>query len=96
MTVIDEKRAVARQQPSSSFGQQSPQPRQDANGGIVTDGFQLPDISVEIDAVPPPYGESLDQMQFSQPGIEAGAVVTSTYLIYPPSCQAVMASCHSS
>lgn len=60
------------------MSRQSTEPRQDANG-IVTNGFQLPDITVEGDAVPPPYGENLDQMQFSQPGFEAGAVLTGAY-----------------
>lgn len=46
-----------------------------ANQTLVTDGFLVPDLDPENEA-PPAYGELHDQVQFSQPGFEAGAAVT--------------------
>lgn len=44
---------------------------------LVTDGFLVPDLGTTNEAPPPPaYGEQHDQMQFSQPGFEAGAAIT--------------------
>ena len=42
---------------------------------LIVDGFSLPDLEVPEEA-PPAYGELPDQLQFSQAGFEAGAVVT--------------------
>lgn len=41
---------------------------------LVTDGYMVQDL-VPPDEEPPAYGDLHDQMQFSQPGVEAGAVV---------------------
>ncbi|KAH6885824.1 hypothetical protein B0T10DRAFT_444100 [Thelonectria olida] len=70
MTVIDEKNLLARQQ--------SAQPRNthdDSSQALLTEGYQLPDIDPG-ESQPPPYGESHDHLQFTQPGFEAGAAVT--------------------
>jgi hypothetical protein len=52
--------------------------RTDSSDALVTDGFIVPDIEPSSDA-PPAYGELRDQMQFSQPGFEAGAAVTGWF-----------------
>ncbi|RTE79925.1 hypothetical protein BHE90_005567 [Fusarium euwallaceae] len=71
MAVMDEKKAAA----ASQQQQQQAIPRNDMADALVTDGFQLPDIDPG-DGAPPPYGESHDQVHFSQPGFDAGAEVT--------------------
>lgn len=52
----------------------------DVQSALVSDGFSDPTLAA--DDAPPPYGELHDQLQFSQPGFEAGANVTGAYL--PP------------
>ena len=78
MAVMDEKKAAAA---AASQQQQQAIPRNDMADALVTDGFQLPDIDPG-DGAPPPYGESHDQVHFSQPGFDAGAEVTGMY----PAC----------
>lgn len=46
----------------------------DVQSALVSDGFTNPNLAA--DDAPPPYGELHDQLQFSQPGFEAGANVT--------------------
>jgi hypothetical protein len=85
MAVLPEKKALAVQQaqgehtPSAAQDEHTPSAAQPTHhsDALVSDGFQLPDIAPSEDA-PPPYGEHLDQMNFSQPGVEAGAEVTGT------------------
>ncbi|KAF5022977.1 hypothetical protein F66182_4975 [Fusarium sp. NRRL 66182] len=62
----------------AAAGQQQRQPRDgDNNGALASVDLQLPDINLgDADAAPPPYGESHDQVHFSQPGFDAGAEVT--------------------
>ena len=85
MAVLPEKKALAVQQtqdehtPPAAQDEHTPsatQPTRDSDA-LISDGFQLPDIAPPEDA-PPPYGEHLNQMNFSQPGVEAGAEVTGT------------------
>jgi hypothetical protein len=42
---------------------------------LLSDGFLTDKLAATNDA-PPAYGELPDQIEFSQPGIEAGAAVT--------------------
>ncbi|KAF0645288.1 hypothetical protein FPSE5266_00805 [Fusarium pseudograminearum] len=65
-SIIDNKAAAGRQQQQ--------QPRDDDSSS----NLQLPDIHIaDSDAAPPPYGESHDQVHFSQPGFDAGAKITA-------------------
>ena len=41
----------------------------------ITDGFNIQDLGA-ADEAPPAYGDSLDHLQLSQGGFEAGAAVT--------------------
>lgn len=56
-------------------------PSQDA---LVPDGFLVPELEGQGEnqnqpqEPPPAYGEQHDQLQFSQPGFEAGAAITGT------------------
>jgi hypothetical protein len=54
----------------------------DVQAALVSDGFNMPDLEAARDA-PPPYGELHDQLQFSQPGFEAGANVTGMDYLGP-------------
>ena len=73
MTVLDEKRPVARQD-SDSTTPAYPS-ADDSSEPLITDGFVVPDLEVD-DEAPPAYGDHLDRVQFTQPGFEAGAAVT--------------------
>lgn len=71
---------------ASLKGQESQEPparvahtRDESTDPHVTDGFLVPDLEPSNDA-PPAYGELRDQMQFSQPGFEAGAAVTGSFM----------------
>lgn len=52
---------------------------------LISDGYLAPDLPEHSgyqdrsEEPPPAYGEHPDQMQFSQPGFEAGAAVTGTF-----------------
>ena len=73
----------------------------DVQSALVSDGFSapgpgafaapVPDLPPAEDA-PPPYGELHDQLQFSQPGFEAGANVTRTCFPRPMSAPAMAVS----
>lgn len=82
MTLVDEKQVLARQQ---SLQQQSS--REHVSEPVLTDGFQLPDLNA-VDSEPPPYGDHHDQVQFSQPGFEAGAAVTGMFHLVSFRCGA--------
>lgn len=74
MAVLDDKQRLARQDSESTVTTTpgpSTNPQQDAR-------YIVPELEAPNDA-PPAYGAHHDQVQFSQPGIEAGAVVTSTH-----------------
>lgn len=72
MTFVGEKEVLARQNSDQTYRSRF---HEDLSDALVTDGFQLPDISQES-GDPPPYDGNHDHLQFSQPGVEAGAVVT--------------------
>lgn len=52
---------------------------------LLSDGFLVPELegnygtSEQPQEAPPAYGEQHDQMQFSQPGFEAGAAITGMF-----------------
>ncbi|KAI9171844.1 glucosyl/glucuronosyl transferase [Paramyrothecium foliicola] len=78
MAVIPDKQRVAasdRENRPSAAEQPHRHNRQQRDEVLVSDGFELPDIAPP-EYAPPAYGEHLDQMTFSQPGVEAGAEVT--------------------
>lgn len=50
---------------------------EEGSNALVTDGFIIPHLGSPGDT-PPAYGAHHDHLQFSQPGFEAGAAVTST------------------
>jgi hypothetical protein len=69
--IVDDKAAAGRQRQQPRDG--------DSSAAIASNDLQLPDINIgDNDAAPPPppYGESHDQVHFSQPGFDAGAEVT--------------------
>lgn len=72
MTFVGEKELLARQDSDQTYQSRF---HEDLSDALVTDGFQLPDISQES-GDPPPYEGNHDHLQFSQPGVEAGAEVT--------------------
>ncbi|POR35790.1 Sterol 3-beta-glucosyltransferase UGT80B1 [Tolypocladium paradoxum] len=78
MELLDEKQRLANQDPSQEPPHTTPPPqhRGDASDALVTDGFMVPSLDTP-DETPPAYGEHHDQVQFSQPGFEAGAEVTN-------------------
>ncbi|XP_044715403.1 sterol 3-beta-glucosyltransferase UGT80A2 [Hirsutella rhossiliensis] len=49
---------------------------EDGSDALVTDGFIMPHLGSPADT-PPAYGAHHDHVQFSQPGFEAGAAVTT-------------------
>ena len=52
---------------------------------LLSDGFLVPELegnygnNEQPQEAPPAYGEQHDQMQFSQPGFEAGAAITGMF-----------------
>lgn len=66
MTVMDDKQRLARQESESTPA---------ANANPTEQQYIVPDLEPPEDA-PPAYGDQHDQVQFSQPGISAGAAVT--------------------
>ena len=64
------------------LGQATPSFPDEASDALVSDGFLVPELDVQGGSneppqePPPAYGELHDQMQFSQPGFEAGAAIT--------------------
>lgn len=89
----DSKGELPLDQQSKTAGQSQTVPNfpDDASDALVTDGFLVPELDVQTGSdeppheAPPAYGELHDQMQFSQPGFEAGAAITGkeTIIIYP-------------
>lgn len=80
MTLVEEKREHARREAAASSITMStsdmiPTPEE----ATITDGFLLPEFHDDTNEPPPVYGESLETMQFSQPGFSAGAAVTGAY-----------------
>lgn len=69
-------------EPSATRRDTDTRPSQDGSGSLVTDGFLVPELEGHDgnqdppQEAPPAYGEQHDQMQFSQPGFEAGAAIT--------------------
>lgn len=72
---------VHKSEPRSDAHDSSAAPRYTLEGrsGLVSDGF--PDSNLVSDDAPPPYGEMHDELQFSQPGFDAGAIVTGGFFI---------------
>lgn len=66
-------------EPSVTRRDTQPRPSQD---DLVSGGFLVPELEghdgdqQHPQEAPPAYGEQHDQMQFSQPGFEAGAAIT--------------------
>ena len=82
MELLDEKQRLANRDPAGQPPQTMPPPqdRGDGSEALVTDGFLLPSLGTPNEALPA-YGEHHDQVQFSQPGFEAGAEVTGSSTI---------------
>lgn len=58
-------------------------PPGEGTDALVSDGFIVPSLEAEANnEAPPAYGEVLDQVQFTQPGIEAGAEVTGKHIFF--------------
>jgi hypothetical protein len=72
MALTDGKQSKAA--PAQAMSPSQPQ-TDERSQPILTDGFELPEMEAPEEA-PPPYGERPDQLQFSQPGFNAGAEVT--------------------
>lgn len=82
MTVVEDKQEVARRQDEERYlANLAAQQENNSDDALVTDGFVVPDLEVSGEA-PPAYGEQFDQMQFSQPGFEAGAAVTGEFVSF--------------
>ncbi|KAK5992898.1 Sterol 3-beta-glucosyltransferase UGT80B1 [Cladobotryum mycophilum] len=75
MAVSDEKQDLARQQASEPIPPYNEYENVAAEA-LVTDGFVIPDLEVPTEA-PPAYGDQVDHIELSQPGLDAGAAVTS-------------------
>ncbi len=80
MTVVDDKQELARRQDEKQPLANLASHENESDEALVTDGFVVPDLEVPNEA-PPAYGEHLDQLQFSQPGFEAGAAVTCMFIL---------------
>ncbi|PNY29406.1 Sterol 3-beta-glucosyltransferase [Tolypocladium capitatum] len=72
MGLLDKNHTLANHDPSQEPPRQD---RGDGSGALVTDGFLVPSLDTPNET-PPAYGEHHGQVQFSQPGFEAGAEVT--------------------
>ena len=80
MSTIKEEKERIRQQSSSTT--QTPVQESDdqiaglgADDNLAADGFLIPDLEAAEEA-PPAYGDQHDQVTFSQPGYQAGAIIT--------------------
>lgn len=73
MSALGEKAELARQQ--AAVANERPAAPSYSEEHVVTDGLILPELG-DTDVPPPAYGEHRDRMDFSQPGINAGAAVT--------------------
>lgn len=62
----------------------------DVQSALVSDGFAAPPPDLAPDDAPPSYGDLHDQLQFTQPGFEAGANVTGVYYFTFPSSGGVV------
>lgn len=73
MAVLDDKRAEARA--SGSSEQIENVPSSSVAAALAEENLAIPPLEPDHDA-PPAYGDSHNQMHFSQPGLDAGAQVT--------------------
>jgi hypothetical protein len=76
MAVLDDKRAEA--QASSSSEQVENVPSSSVAAALAEENLAIPPLEPDHDA-PPAYGDSHNQMHFSQPGLDAGAQVTGLF-----------------
>lgn len=77
-SVQDEKAALAQKLLNQSI--EEPQPT-DSDEALVTDGYMVQNlVPAEAEAEPPAYGDLRDQMQFSQPGLQADAAINGNDL----------------
>jgi hypothetical protein len=73
MVVLDAKREQA--QSPGSAEQLENAPSSSVAAALAEENLAIPPLEPDRDA-PPAYGDSHDQMHFSQPGLDAGARVT--------------------
>ena len=79
---MDDKQRLASQQERAQELQSPAQDEairgEDGSEALIADGFLVPNLDVSDETEPPAYGEQPGQVQFSQPGFDAGAEVTGT------------------
>jgi hypothetical protein len=71
MTVLDSKRSQA----AASSEEADGAPSSSQVAALAEENLAIPPLEPEHDA-PPAYGDAHHQMQFSQPGLDAGARIT--------------------